>query len=297
MKKSKILLSIIIFISALFLFVSCIGGIDENSDTIDYIPQVTHTDESSSSDAGEKKLQRAVVSLKIAGDSGARTVLPKDIYDTLTLTGCWNNGPEQVLLSTRTVAEMKAVSEIQIYFGTWTFTMKSERIGDVIFKSVLNDVEVNATAATLNFVMKPYPAEGNTESEITTGALDVSLSFTFSGAGSVYAEAEIKKDGTQVSLDSYPNLASGSTVSIKKTFADGTGLEEGTYDVRIEFYGDESKKVPLNTWLSVARIIPGLVSRGTFTGYNLNEVYKINRHNIEETDELVVSTDVFPQSF
>lgn len=263
MKKTPVLL-----LSLLLPLVSC-SNLFNSSDS-------PHNDENKIDQRIPERQDKAYITIGFT-DKSPRTLLPSQTIQDLVLTGTLSGGKAEELATAPDRASMTG-KEIEIYTGNWSFTMTG-KVGSVTFTDTITSEVKNGNDNTLNFTMKPVDSSGK---EITTGTLDISV--TFEGKAT-YAKlfCTKSKDNSSVETKDFTNLTSGSKISYKKVMEDNTGLPEGTYTVKIEFYENEPEADinPLSTWKALARVVPGFVTVAEESSFNLNDVYTILYKNIE----------------
>lgn len=159
------------------------------------------------------------------------------------------------------------------------------------FKSTISQ-NITSGVATLSFDMKPYTRNG---APITKGEISVTLTLA-GGAKSDMARAILKDSSGQVkdsrTYGENGPLESSSTITYTKS-----GLNEGTYDLEIEFYSidENAGEIRQNSWKALARVVPGLIAQAEVKDFNLNEVYHITYENVE--DATLAAGQVLIKSF
>ena len=146
------------------------------------------------------------------------------------------------------------------------FVLRAKR-GDVQFKS--DPVTATLTpgvAASLTFLLKTGTGNGSFYVKVNFTGGAAAADWTLYKNSDVFdsGEAEFSKSG-----------AGGSAV-VKKDPA-----TQGTYTLEINFYGDEGKTIPLNTYSELVRVLPGYKSQAE-RDIDLNALYKITYKNLPD---------------
>ncbi|MCR5723777.1 MAG: leucine-rich repeat protein [Treponema sp.] len=184
---------------------------------------------------------------------------------------------------------------LELTAGLWTFTMTAQV--DCANSSVISGVtqyraELTQTISagapnTLTFDMKPVDTDGTV---ITKGVLSVSISLasnvkTPEKACAKLYEVTAAGETELTSLSRIYDISAGESVIYEPEVTLSGTDGSGTYRVSVAFYNtdgtDGSVEVMQNTWEAYARVVQGLTSSVNETGYNLNEVYKIEYNNAD----------------
>ena len=214
-----------------------------------------------------------IAGVKTKGTAGtSKTVLPNPLtVDDFT---DWTLKRETIerfepIASADTLAELTDCAiEVQNPNTIDYFILEAKK-GSVIFtSSSVGATLTPGVAAELSFTLVPTSGDGSFLVKVNfTGnaaAADWTLSTATGAAQS--GEAEFTK------------TASGGT-AVAKADVNVLGPEYPTYTLNINFYGDEAKTIPLNTYSELVRIVPGYQS-GAERDIDLNALYKIKYHNL-----------------
>lgn len=107
------------------------------------------------------------------------------------------------------------------------------------------------------------------------GGLAIAINFDGQAACASYVLFD-GEGGSPISYGdaTFSKTAAGGSASV--TLGD---LDSGTYQLELQFYGDEAKTVKLNTYRELVRVSPGLTSRAS-RDIDLTAMYKITYHNL-----------------
>ena len=275
MKKLTRLLSIFTF--SMILFSACNFGEVDSGDS-----QKPLTDQTS-----QTETEKAYIQIQL-GDGSSRSILPSLTLKDFVLKGNRAGEEEETLLTAETVAELESQTLI-ILTGNWSFSMTAQiaegstTTSDVGQYAASISAEISNTTNSLLFDMQPVTSSGQ---EITAGELSVSLSFADENQSVSKAKLSLKNHSTgeAVASQDFENITTASTIDFSKS------LSEGTYEISIEFYFEDTNGIiRQNKWQAIARITRGLKSSAIVRDFSLSQVYTISYQNIEgaELDESV----------
>ena len=211
-----------------------------------------------------------------SNNENAKTILPNTditkftnlVLSAFKMTDSGDSEPEKTVIATAgSISELSGKS-FELSAGNWEFNL-SATLNDVPFSGIASAELAQGTTCSLSFVLACNEVKGG---------FSVTVNFSESAAlaiGTILGSDDKPiEDEKELSITS---SSSGKSVTFERyydSYDDPNRIDEGTYTVVIEFYGDTEKKLPLSTYKETMRIANGCVSKAT-RSINLAKIFTI----------------------
>ncbi len=276
--KSRLFISLLMFfmLLALPLFTACENSIESNTASVK---------ENKDNTKGKIKIilnqpqTSGILSNTYSSPSAAaRTVLPQvDLSKIvkLELTG-FHDGVNSYIGSWNSIDELSS-NYITLDLGHWELTLLATLENSRTFTDT-QPVEVELGSINpATFTLKTTSDEGG-----------FSIRVDFSGTAAAVTYELLKySDNSSVDTGVLTVYSTGSTPPYYVQYirdAQTSPLVEDTYLLKINFYGDENKKIYLNTYSEIIRVKGGFTSIAPTRSIDLNNMYQLHYHtNVTES--------------